>query len=70
MRSENLRKAFLSKFRQVLSLAYEKNESKTHAKKKQNILEDNCKIHNYLFARPVTKLLKKVIENKDSRIGQ
>lgn len=39
----------------------------------QNILEDSCKIHNYLFARPVTKLqytVKKVIENKDSRIGQ
>ena len=35
VRSENLRKAFLSKFRQVLSLAYEKNKSKTHAKKKK-----------------------------------
>ena len=34
VRSENLRKAFLSKFRQVSSLTYEKNKSKTHVKNK------------------------------------
>ena len=36
VRSEKLRKAFLSKFRQVSSLTYDKKKSKTHAKNKTN----------------------------------
>lgn len=57
--SENLRKAFLSKFRQVSSLTYEKNKSETQAKKQKNTVSESSRNGSSASIFPIVNITTK-----------